>query len=115
MEFSDLKRLDFLEKWETSSHEHTWFSILTQHVSKKDYPTLRSFCDYGIDFEKMIDGNGLDVISWHHLPLHLQEIVINIWEEEKRFLTEEEKVTLQDTANRFWQESLETEESTQDK
>ena len=115
MEFSDTKRLDFLEKWETGSHNFTWFSMLTQHVTKKDCPTLRSFCDYAIDFEKMIDGNELDVISWHHLPVHLQEMVIKIWEDDHRFLTEEEKLTLQDKANLFWKETLEMEESPEDK
>ena len=109
MEFSDVKRLDFLEKWETSSHERTWFSILTQHVNKKDCPTLRSFCDYAIDFEKMIDLNGLDIISWHHLPVTLQETVIHLWEEEKRTLTDDERLTLQKEANSFWEEALASE------
>lgn len=104
MKFTDTERLDFLEKWETSSHNNTWFTILTQHISKIDCPTLRDFCDYSLDFERMIDTNLLDVISWHHIPTHLQEMVINIWENENRPLTDDEKTSLQDESNKYWEE-----------
>ena len=84
MKFTDKERLDFLEKWETSSHEDSWFTLLTQNVRKKDYPKLRDFCDYAIQFEQMIDTNGLDILGWHSLPINLQEIVINLWENDSR-------------------------------
>lgn len=115
MKFTDTERLDFLEKWETSSHSNTWFTILTQHVNKQDYPTLREFCDYSIDFEKMIDSNGLDVIAWHHIPTHIQEIVISVWENENRILTDDEKDSIQTESNSYWKEVWELEESIEDK
>jgi hypothetical protein len=115
MKFTDTNRLDFLEKWETSSHSDSWFTILTQHVRKADCATLRDFCDYGIDFEKMIDSNELDVISWHYMPLHLQEMVVTIWEDSSRPLSEEEKVSLQEEATRYWEELHQIEEESSDK
>ncbi len=115
MQLNDSTRLDFLEKWETGSYPDTWFTILTQHVSKKDYPTLRDFCDYGIQFEKMLDTNGLDVIAWHYLPIHLMEIVLEVWEKENRTLTPDEKATLQSESDKYWQELQQTGEAYEDK
>jgi len=115
MKFTDTERLDLLEKWETSSHTDSWFTILTQHVKKEDCPTLRDFCDYSIEFEKMIDLNGLDVIAWHYLPQHLQEMVIFIWEESNRPLTDDERITLQDESDKYWEDLHQLEESDSDK
>lgn len=115
MKFTDEQRLDFLEKWETSSHKHSWFTLLTQHVRKEDCPTLRDFCDYSIQFERMIDLNGLDIMSWHYLPTYLQETVINIWENDNRTLTEEEKASLQEESAKYWEELHQTEEDNSDK
>lgn len=115
MEYTDSQRLDFLEKWETSSHGNSWFTILTQHVSKTDCPTLRSFCDYSIDFENMIDAQQFDIIAWHYLPIHLQEMVISIWENQKRPLTDDEKLTLQEESNKYWETLQQIEEDNLDK
>jgi hypothetical protein len=115
MQFTDTQRLDFLEKWETSSHQHSWFTLLTQHVRKQDCPTLRDFCDYAIQFEKMIDSNGLDIMAWHFLPTHLQEVVVNLWENEDRPLTEVERNTLQEESAKYWEELHETEVDSSDK
>lgn len=115
MNYTDTQRLDFLEKWETSSHQHSWFTLLTQHIRKQDCPTLRDFCNYGLNFEEMLDLNGLDVISWHYLPTHLQEIVINIWENEGRCLTDDEKISLQEESGKHWEELHETEVDNSDK
>jgi hypothetical protein len=102
MNYTDTQRLDFLEKWEVSNHQNSWFSLLTQHIRKEDCPKLRDFCDYGIQFEEMINTNGFDIISWYEIPLHLQEMVLLIWENEKRSLSEEEKLTLQEETNNYW-------------
>lgn len=115
MKFTDSERLDFLEKWETSQYDHSWFTLLTQHVRKEDCPTIRDFCDYAIGFEKMIDLNELDVMAWHYLPLHLQEMVITIWEEESRKLTDDEKVSLQEESDKYWEELHQIEEESSDK
>ena len=115
MQFTDTQRLDFLEKWETSSHQHSWFTLLTQHVRKQDCPTLRDFCDYAIQFEKMIDSNGLDIMAWHFLPTHLQEVVVNLWENEDRSLTDVERNTLQEESAKYWEELHETEVDSSDK
>ena len=104
MQFTDTQRLDFLEKWETSSHQESWFTLLTQHVRKKDCPTLRDFCDYAMQFEQMIDSNGLDIMAWHFLPIHLQEVVVSLWENEDRPMTSEERVTLQEKSAKYWEE-----------
>jgi hypothetical protein len=103
MEYTDLERLDFLEKWQVSEYDNTRFTLLTQHVNKEDCITLRSFCDHGIHLEKMLDSNELDVIAWHYLPHHLQEIVITIWESENRKMSIEEKDSLQQVSNEYWQ------------
>lgn len=102
MKFTDSERLDFLEKWEPSIHQNSWFTVLTQNISREDCSTLRSFCDYGINFEKMLDLNGIDVVAWHYLPIHLMESVITIWEKEARALTIEEKLTLQKESDEYW-------------
>lgn len=115
MKFTDTDRLDFLEKWDTSSHQNTWFTLLTQHVKKQDYPTLRSFCDHAIGFERMIDLNGLDIMAWHYLPPHLQEKVTEIWEKEFRHMSEEEKESLVEESTRYWEELHQTESQDQDK
>jgi len=115
MKFTDTERLDFLEKWDTSSHQNTWFTLLTQHVKKQDCPTLRSFCDHAIEFEGMIDANGLDIMAWHYLPPHLQEKVTGIWERDARPMTEEEKESLVDESAKYWQELHQTESQDQDK
>ena len=115
MQFTDTQRLDFLEKWETSSHQDSWFTLLTQHVRKQDCPTLRDFCDYAIQFEKMIDSNGLDIMAWHFLPLHLQEVVVTLWENEARPMTDDERNTLQEESAKYWEELHETEVDTSDK
>jgi len=115
MKFTDSERLDFLEKWETSSHKDSWFTLLTQHVRKQDCPTLRDFCDYGIDFEKMIDSNGLDIMVWYYLAPPLQELVVNLWEKESRVLTDEERVSLQVESNNYWSELHQLEEENSDK
>lgn len=115
MQITDTARLDFLEKWETSSHQDSWFTMLTQHVRKQDCPTLRDFCDYSIQFEKMIDSNGLDIMAWHFLPPHLREIVVSLWENEKRSMTNEERVTLQEESAKYWEELHQTEEEDADK
>ncbi|CAB4174659.1 hypothetical protein UFOVP1247_27 [uncultured Caudovirales phage] len=103
MEYTDSERLDFLEKWQVSEYDNTRFTLLTQHVNKEDHLTLRSFCDHGIELEKMLDSNELDVMAWHYLPLHLQEIVINIWDSEKRNMSSEEKDSLQQVSNEYWE------------
>lgn len=115
MQFTDTQRLDFLEKWETSSHQHSWFTLLTQHVRKQDCPTLRDFCDYAIHFEKMIDSNGLDIMAWHFLPTHLQEVVVTLWENEDRPMTDAERNTLQEESAKYWEELHETEVDNSDK
>jgi hypothetical protein len=115
MKFTDTERLDFLEKWETSTYQHSWFTLLTQHVRKKDFPTLREFCDYSIDFEKMIDSNGLEILTWHSLTPDLQEIVITIWENEGRALTAEEKGSMQKAFNQYWEELHKLESESSDK
>lgn len=103
MNYTDKERMDFLEKWEVSIHESNWFTLLTQHVSKKKYTTLREFCDYGIDFEKMIDENGLDAINWHFLPLHLQMRVTDIWSRLCRPLNKQEKEYLEQSNTEYWE------------
>lgn len=114
MNFTDTQRLDFLEKWEISIHGGSWYTLLTQHVSKDDYPTLREFCDYGIDFETMIDSNQLDAMNWHMIPLHLQEKVIDIWKRLARPLNQPEKEFLQEESDKYW-ESVSNLMSEQDK
>lgn len=104
MNFTDSERLDFLEKWEISIHDGSWFTLLTQHVRKDKYPTLRDFCDYGIDFEKMIDANQFDALSWHSIPLHLQEKVVDIWRSLERPLNKPEKEYLQKSVNEYWED-----------
>lgn len=115
MQFTDTQRLDFLEKWETSSHQDSWFSLLTQHIRKTDCPTLRDFCDYAIQFEQMIDQNGLDILAWHFLPYHLQELVINLWENDARPMSTEERDSLQEQAAKYWEELHQTEADDSDK
>ena len=115
MQFTDTQRLDFLEKWETSSHQDSWFTLLTQHVRKQDCPTLRDFCDHGIDFEKMIDSNSLDIMAWHFIPYHLQEVVVSVWEKESRAMNEDERFTLQEESAKYWEELHQTEEENIDK
>jgi hypothetical protein len=115
MQFTDTQRLDFLEKWETSSHQDSWFTLLTQHVRKADCPTLREFCDYAIRFEQMIDQNGLDIMAWHFLPYHLQELVINLWENDARPMNEDERSTLQEESAKYWEELHQTEKNDSDK
>ena len=115
MQFTDTQRLDFLEKWEISSHQNSWFTLLTQHVRKQDCPTLRDFCDYAMQFEQMIDSNGLDIMAWHFLPSHLQEIVVSLWENDDRSMTSEEMVTLQEESAKYWEELHQTEEEAADK
>jgi hypothetical protein len=115
MKFTDIQRLDFLEKWEVSQHNDSWFTLLTQRVSKKDCPNLREFCDYAIAFERMIDSNELDVLAWHYLPSHLQEMVMSVWEEEARPLTAEEKVSLQEESDKYWEELHQIEMDNSDK
>lgn len=112
---SDTQRIEFLEKWEPSIHQATWFTTLTQHVNKVDCPTLRLFCDYGINHESMLDTNNLDVLAWHYLPIQLQEIVINIWEIEKRPLSDEERITLQSESDKYWEDLHQLEEENSDK
>jgi len=115
MQITDSKRLDFLEKWEISIYENTRFTLLTQHVRRDTCKTLREFCDHGIYLESMLDQNGLDVMAWHFLPPHLQEMVASIWEKESRPLTDEEKSTLQEEADKYWEELHQTEEDNADK
>jgi len=115
MKFTDTERLDFLEKWETSQHQHSWFTLLTQHVRKEDCPTLRSFCDYAIGFERMIDSNGLEILTWHSLTPDLQEIVVTVWENEGRALTTEEKESMQKAFNQYWEDLHKTEARISDK
>lgn len=115
MQITDTLRLDFLEKWEMSSHQNSWFTLLTQHVRKTDCPTLRDFCDYAIQFEQMIDSNCLDIMAWHYLPSHLQEIVVRLWENDNRSMTNEERVTLQEESAKYWEELHQTEEEAADK
>ena len=115
MHFTDTERLDFLEKWETSSYQDSWFTLLTQHVRKKDCPTLRDFCDYAIQFEQMIDQNCLDIMAWHYLPHHLQELVINLWENDARPMNEEERNTLQEESAKYWEELHRLDEEGKDK
>ncbi|CAB4159400.1 hypothetical protein UFOVP699_136 [uncultured Caudovirales phage] len=103
MNFTDSERLDFLEKWEISIHDGSWFTLLTQHVQKDKYPTLRDFCDYGIDFEEMLDENFLDAMHWHTIPYHLQEKVIDIWKRLARPLNEPEKDYLQTSVDEYWE------------
>ena len=104
MEFTDAKRLDFVEKWGVSATRQSWFTVLTQTVSKEDCPTLRDFCDYAIRFEMMIDSNGLDILEWHSMPIELQEIVIRVWEDEGRVLTDIEKESLQRESDQYWED-----------
>jgi hypothetical protein len=115
MNFTDAQRLDFLEKWETSSYQHTWFTLLTQHVKKDDFPTLRKFCDYAMDFEMMIDDNGFDILAWHSLIPSLQERVISIWKNEARSLSDEEKLSIEEEFNRYWENIHQTGAIDQDK
>jgi hypothetical protein len=115
MKFTDKERLDFLEKWETSTYQDSWFTTLTQHIKKADCPTLRDFCDYAIQFENMIDSNGLDVIAWYYIPSHLQELVINLWENDARPLNDEERDYLQKESNKYWEELHRLEEEGKDK
>lgn len=115
MKFTDTKRLDFLEKWETSSHKDSWFTLLTQHVRKQDCPTLRDFCDHAIQFEQMIDSNGLDILVWHSMPPHLQELVINLWENDATPLNDEERASLQKAMNEYWEDLHQIESEDLDK
>jgi hypothetical protein len=103
MTYTDKERMDFLEKWEPSIHEHTWFTLLTQHIKRNKYPTLRDFCDYAIDFEKMIDANGLDAVNWHFLPSHLQDLVVDLWVRLERPLNKQEKDYLEKSNNEYWE------------
>lgn len=100
----DTIRLDFIQKWEVTQQPDYWFTILTQLVSKEEYSTLREFCDYGIDFEKMLDQNGIDVIAWHSLPKDLQLEVKTIWTNNGRKLTQLEKDEFDKKANQHWKE-----------
>ena len=104
----DSLRLDFIERWEVTQQPGYWFTLLTQLVSQEQYTTLRDFCDYGIDFEKMLDQNGIDVIAWHSLPTHLKAKVETYWREEDRSLTQEEKEELDRLANQYWSEKHST-------
>lgn len=115
MNFTDTQRLDFLEKWEVSSHKTSWFTLLTQHVQKSEYLTLRSFCDYSIDFENMIDENGLDILGWHSLTPDLQLRVVDLWKKEGRAMSDEEKQGLLSEFNRYWEDLHQTGSESQDK
>lgn len=115
MKFTDTQRLDFLEKWETSPYQHTWFTLLTQHVKKSDCSTLREFCDFAIQFEQMIDSNGIDILAWHSMPPFLQELVINLWENDARPLNEEERISLQEQIDKYWNELHQSEVEDSDK
>ena len=108
MTYTDNERMDFLEKWEVSVHGETWFTLLTQHVKKEKCPTLRDFCDYAIDFERMLDENQLDAINWHFLPAHLQTRVTDLWKSLHRPLNKQEKEYLERANNEYW-EKLATE------
>ena len=50
----DTIRLDFIQRWDVSRTAGYWFTLVTQLVSQEEYPTLRDFCDYGIDLEMML-------------------------------------------------------------
>jgi hypothetical protein len=104
----DSLRLDFIECWEVTQQPGYWFTLLTQLVSQEQSATLRDFCDYGIDFEKMLDQNGIDVIAWHSLPTQLKAKVETYWREEDRSLTQEEKEELEAQANQYWSEKHST-------
>jgi hypothetical protein len=103
MNYTDKDRMDFLEKWEVSVHESTWFSLLTQHVSKDKHKTLREFCDHGIDLEEMLDSNGLDAVNWHFLPPNLQVKVTDVWNRLRRPLNEPEKAYLEKMNKEYWE------------
>jgi hypothetical protein len=103
MNYTDKERMDFLEKWEVSIHEETWFTILTQHVKKQQCSTLRDFCDYAIDFERMLDENGLDAINWHFIPPHLQSRVTDVWSRLNRPLNKPEKEYLEQANREYWE------------
>lgn len=98
----DTIRLDFIQRWDVSRTAGYWFTLVTQLVSQEEYPTLRDFCDYGIDLEMMLDQNGIDVIAWHSLPPSLQLEVKTIWTSEGRTLTQLEKDRFDNDANQHW-------------
>lgn len=103
MTYTDKERMDFLEKWELSIHDSTWFTLVTQHVSKEKYPSLRDFCDHAISFEKMLDENGLDAVNWHFLPSYLQELVVDLWQRLERPLNKQEKEYLEKSNKEYWE------------
>jgi hypothetical protein len=115
MKNTDSERLDFLEKWEVSIYDRTRFTLLTQHVSKDKCQTLRDFCDYGIDFEKMLDSNSLDAVNWHYLPHHLQKMVEDLWQRLERPLNKEEKEYLEQKNTEYWEDLAKKTEDPKDK
>jgi hypothetical protein len=103
MSYTDKERMDFLEKWEVSVHSATWFTLLTQHVNKEKFPTLRDFCDHAISFEKMLDENSLDAVNWHFLPDYLQAKVTDVWSRLERPLNKQEKEYLERSNAEYWE------------
>jgi len=87
---TDGERFSFLERNDISVSDSSYFTILTQHINKKDVMGLRGFVDTGIEFQNMLDANGIGSNYWHFLYFH-HDIYLKAWVNEHRPINEVEK------------------------
>ena len=109
MYFTESQYLDFIDKHEPSIHERTYFTILTQHVSKEKCKNIREFCEFGISLEHMLDSNTISVLDWHSMPPSLQNVVLEVWINENRPLSTDEHASLTEKLNEYWKILLDRE------
>lgn len=87
---TDGERFSFLERNDISVSDSSYFTVLTQHINKKDVIGLRGFVDAGIEFQNMLDANGISSNYWHFLHFH-HDIYLKAWANEHRLINKVEK------------------------
>jgi hypothetical protein len=98
---TDKKRLDFLERNELYIDNNTFFTVLTQHVSRNTI-TLRDFCDFGIELERMYIANKTtrgDVIYKGFFSRLLESKMGEVWFSEYRPLNNMELTAIENAVD----------------